>query len=302
MPDPSPTPEPSDRPAVPDAGQASPPVGGASGFGPCYRHPDRESGVRCSRCGRPICPSCMISAPVGFQCPDCVKAAPAVRTLRSLHRDPYATWALLAVNVALFLPSLSGGASLLSRRGNPLADDFALFGPDVAAGEWWQLVSSGFLHYGLMHLAFNMFALYLLGTMLESSLGWARFFGIYVAGLLAGSFGALLLSFDARTAGASGAVYGLMGAAFLLQRRSGVDPMQSGIGGLLLVNLLFTFTIPGISIGGHVGGLAGGALAGLAVAALDDARKPRWLGVVACAAIVAVAVAASLVVAEGRAA
>ena len=299
----TPTPEGPERPTEPagaGAGASPVPAPGEVGFGACYRPPDRDSGVRCSRCARPICPSCMISAPVGFQCPECVKGAPAVRTLRSLQRDPYATWVLMAVNIALFLPSLGGGAGLLS-RGNPLADDFALYGPDVAAGEWWQLITSGFLHYGVMHLAFNMLALYLLGAMIESSLGPARFLGIYFSGLLAGSLGALLLSFDARTAGASGAVYGLMGAAFVLQRRRGVDPMQSGIGGLLVVNLLFTFAIPGISIGGHLGGLVGGGLAGMLVAVIEDARKPAWLGVLATAAVVAAAVVGALAVADGRA-
>jgi membrane associated rhomboid family serine protease len=281
----SPTPDP-DRP---EARPEHP------GFGVCYRHPDRESGGRCARCSRPICPSCMITASVGFQCPECVKGAPQVRTLRSLHRDPHVTWALLAVNVAVYLPSLGGG-QMLSRRGNPLAVDYALFGPAVAAGEWWRLVTSGFLHYGLVHIGFNMLILYMLGQMLEPALGRVRFAGIYLAALLAGSAGALLLSHGALTAGASGAVYGLMGAALMGQRRRGIDVMQSGLGGLLVINLLFTFAIPGISIGGHLGGLVGGAAAGGAVFALED--RPWWLGALACAAVAAVALAAGLVIAE----
>ena len=264
----------------------------------CYRHPGRESGVRCRRCEQPICGDCMISAPVGFQCPECVKQAPAVRTMQSLAVKPVVTLALIAVNVAVFLPSLAGGANLTS-GGNPLAAEFALRGPQVAAGEWWRLVTSGFLHYGLVHLGFNMVILYQLGTMLEPALGRVRFAALYTTALLAGSFGALLLQPDALTAGASGAVYGLMGAAVLGMRRRGVNPMQSGLGGLLLINLLLTFAIPNISIGGHLGGLAGGAAAGAVLFATEGRDPRRWaLGLAGCAAIGATAVAGALATAS----
>lgn len=239
-------------------------AGGAVGFGPCYRHGDRDSGVRCARCERPICPECMITAPVGFQCPACVKGDHTrVLTMRDLHaqRRPLVSLVLIAVNVAAFLPSLVAPTAL-GRGGNPLAADFALYGPAVANGEWWRLITSGFLHFGFMHLGFNLFALWLLGSALEPVLGRVRFTVVYFVGLLAGSAGALVLSYDALTAGASGAVFGLMGAVFVLQRRIGVDPWKSGIGGLLVINLLFTFLAPGISVGGHLGGLVGGAAAG----------------------------------------
>ncbi|HEV2811138.1 MAG TPA: rhomboid family intramembrane serine protease [Acidimicrobiales bacterium] len=262
----------------------------------CYRHPGRESGVRCRRCERPICPDCMISAPVGFQCPSCVKHGPDVRSLKTLVTRPVVTLALIAVNVALFVPTLGGG---LGGGSQGLTEALALNGPDVAAGEWWRLITSGFLHYGLIHVGFNMVILYQLGTMLEPALGRVRFAVLYAAALLGGAFGALLLDPNAFTAGASGAVYGLMGAAFFGMRRRGVDPMQSGLGGLLLINLLLTFLIPGISIGGHLGGLAAGAAAGGMLFATEgrDAGR-RALGTAATVAVAAAATIASLVTAS----
>lgn len=258
----------------------------------CYRHPGRESGVRCRRCERPICPDCMITAPVGFQCPECVRQAPPVRSLRSLASRPVVTYALIAASVAAFVPSLGPGAG---PGGNPLAVDFALYGPAVAAGEWWRLITSGFLHYGMIHLAFNMIILVQLGAMLEPALGRLRFGVLYATALLGGSFGALLLQPGARTAGASGAVFGLMGAALVGMRRRGVDPMQSGIGGLLAINLVLTFLIPGISIGGHLGGLAGGAAAGALLFATDDRDRGRRSAGVAGCVVLAVAAAAGSV-------
>ena len=255
----------------------------------CYRHPDRESGVRCRRCERPICPECMITAPVGFQCPECVKGAPKVRTLRSLRRDPHVTMTLVAVNVLVAV--LAIGSTDLTR-------EFALFGPAVAAGEWWRLVTGGFLHAGLLHLGFNMLVLYQLGSLLEPQLGRVRFSVLYLAALLGGSFGALLLAPDVRTVGASGAVYGLMGATVAIMRRRGVDVMQSGLGGLLLVNLLLTFVIPGISIGGHVGGLVAGGIAGALLEATDVADPGRRAaGVLGCVALAALAAVGALAVA-----
>ena len=244
----------------------------------CYKHPDREAGVKCRRCERAICPDCMISAPVGFQCRECVKGAPAVRTMRSLRPDPYVTMALIAVNAVLFL-------------GQVRASDIALFGPAVAAGEWYRIITSGFLHYDLLHVGFNMFLLWWLGNMLEPSLGRVRYLVLYFGALLAGSLGVLLLSPNDVTGGASGAVFGLMAAAFLSQRRRGIDPMQTGIGGLILINLLLSFR-PGISIGGHLGGLVGGALLMTILDATDGTREQRWLGAgAAIAASVAIGAA-----------
>ena len=236
----------------------------------------------------------MITAPVGFQCPSCVKAGPSVQTLRTAVAKPVVTLALIAISVALFVSTLAGG-TLLGGGGDETIERLAVNGPAVAAGEWWRLITSGFLHFGLIHIGFNMLILYQLGTMLEPALGRVRFFLLYAAALLGGSFGALLLSPDALTAGASGAVFGLMGAAFLGMRWRGVDPMQSGIGGLLVMNLLLTFVIPGISVGGHLGGLLAGAAAGAALFATEGPEpRQRGLGSAAAAAVCAVAVAGSL--------
>jgi membrane associated rhomboid family serine protease len=252
----------------------------------CYRHPDREGGVRCQRCGRAICPDCMVQAPVGFQCPSCVRGGPpGPRPLRTLRREPYVTWALIAASVAVFLPSLAGGAAVAGRGDIDVARELALNAPAVASGEWWRLFSSGFVHYGLLHIGFNMFVLFQLGSLLEPALGRLRFAALYATALLGGSCGALLLDPNALTAGASGAVFGLMGAAVLGLWRRGIDPFKTGIGGLLAINLLLTFVIPGISVGGHLGGLAAGAAAGGALFAAERTPGERVLGTAAVVAL-----------------
>ncbi len=252
----------------------------------CYRHPSRETAVSCSNCGRPICTECMTSTPVGMRCPECSKDRTKVHTVRSMNTVvTTVTVALIAINAVLFLGSgqfgigSSGGSQLFARLG--------LFGPAIdPGGEYWRLVTSGFLHAGLLHVAFNMYLLYVLGQMLEGPLGSKRFAGLYFASLLAGSFGALLLEPLQTTVGASGAVFGLMGAAVFQMRARGIDPFASGIVPLIVLNLAFSF-IPGlnISIGGHVGGLVGGALCALALIAIDKRRLPYWAGYVALAAI-----------------
>jgi len=234
----------------------------------------------------------MRQASVGFHCPDCAGVAPSrVVTGRDLRRidTPIVTNALIALNLAAFLFQLVSGADF---AGGGLSDadlDFALLGsgitPDavligVSEGEYWRIFTGAFLHGGVIHLAMNMYFLYILGPQLERALGHLEYFGIYMVSLVAGSFGALLLSPFDLTVGASGAIYGLLGAAVVLQRRRGIDPWSSGIGGLVLINLLLTFAIPGISIGGHVGGLIGGALAGFVVLESIDKRQPAlaWVG------------------------
>jgi membrane associated rhomboid family serine protease len=175
--------------------------------------------------------------------------------------------------------------------------DGGLLGREVAGGEWWRIVTSGFLHAGLMHLLFNMLALYNLGRILEPTIGRVRFAVLYATSLLAGSFGVLILSPDALTVGASGAVFGLMGALVAAQRATGVDPWSSGVGGLIGINLLITFTIPGISIGGHVGGLVGGLVAGwVLVDAGPQAFRQRWAPTALVAVLGAAAFAGGIAV------
>lgn len=232
----------------------------------CYRHPDRETGVSCSDCGRGICPDCMTFGPVGIRCPEhSGRPQGAAKVIQGVQRRTTATagWVakgLIGINVAVYLLQLAQGAPIEANRGS-IFENGALYGPLVADGEWWRLLSAAFLHYGPLHLAMNMFVLYLFGPTLEGVLGSARFLLLYFAAGLAGSAGALLLSSPtAVTVGASGAIYGLFGAILLLERQ-GTYVFGGSVLPLLVVNLAITFFVPGISIGGHLGGLAGGALA-----------------------------------------
>jgi len=233
----------------------------------CYRHPDRRAGVICQRCDRPICPDCMSQASVGFHCPECTKSS-GQKVIRGtqLRVRPLVTQVLIALNVAVFVAGMGQGL----RTPQSVIVDGGLIGlgrlgtgqlVGVGAGEWWRMVTSGFLHANLIHIGFNMLVLYQLGQVLEPVLGRLRFGVVYGVAMLTGSFGVLLLSPDSLTVGASGAVYGLMGAAVAVFRSRGINPFDTGLGGTILLNLAFTFAIPGISIGGHIGGLIGGFLA-----------------------------------------
>ena len=265
-------------------------VGGA--VETCYRHPNRETGVRCSSCERPICPDCMTSTPVGMRCPECARQSTKVRTMRSLTSDPTLTYVLIAINVLVGIASLYGGN--IGTEGGTLVDSWELSRHQLADGDFWRLLTSGFVHRGLPHLALNMLALYILGTMLEPAIGRWRFALIYFVSLLCGSLGVLLLSGD-ESAGASGAVFGLMGAAAVVARSRGLSLMESGLGLWLGLNLVITFAIPNISIGGHLGGLVGGTLVALILVELGErGRLPRHVPEALCVAVGVAAVAVSL--------
>lgn len=212
----------------------------------------------------------MTSSPVGMRCPECAGERTRVRSGASIFagsQTAYATYTLIAINVIVFLAELGrgGGAGSFSGGGG-LIHDGGLFGPAIAnQNEYYRIVTSGFLHAGPIHLLFNMFALYVLGTLLEPAVGRARFLGIYFASLLAGSFGALLLTPNEYTVGASGAVFGIFAAAFVIARGRGIQGVAGQIGLILLLNVVFTFSVPGLSIGGHLGGIIGGGLAALLV-------------------------------------
>jgi membrane associated rhomboid family serine protease len=273
----------------------------------CYRHPNRETGVSCSNCGNPICPDCMTATPVGMRCPDCSKQRTPVKTLRNIYADPTATYVLIAINVLMYIGMMASGG-----RGGRVYEDFVLIAVagssdggllGVAQGDYWRLVTAGFLHsVNPIHILLNMYALYWLGTMLEPVLGHVRFVALYLAGLLAGAFGALLLDPQAATVGASGAVFGLMAAVFVFQRARGVDPMRSGVGVVIGFNLVATFLIPGLSIGGHLGGLVGGGIAALAMDRLGAVRRGDLLPVLACVAVGAVSVVGAILVSNAEAA
>jgi len=182
--------------------------------------------------------------------------------MRSLGRSASVTSALITVNVIVWLVGvvLVPGVGVIS--GRPLAGIAGLSARGVAAGDWWRAITAGFLHSGLLHLGFNMVVLYMLGPALEGALGRIRFTVLYFTALIASSLGALLLTPNALTVGASGAIFGLMGAVVVGQRASGIDPRRSGILTWIVINLVFTVVVPGVSIGGHLGGLAGGLIAG----------------------------------------
>ena len=265
----------------------------------CYRHPSRETGVSCSNCGRPICPDCMTTTPVGMRCPECSRQRTPVKTLRTTARQPEVTLALIAINVAVFIAegnlALTGGASnSVFEKGALLG---SLAGQGVAHGQWWRIITGGFLHEGLLHIAFNMYVLYVLGQMLEPALGRLRFAVIYSVSLLAGSLGALIVAPHSLTVGASGAVFGLMGAAAVEMRARQIPVMQSGVGGLIVINLIISFTLPGISWGGHIGGLIGGALAASAIQ-LGNRYHSQLLALSTCLLLGACAFGGSIVAAH----
>ncbi len=272
----------------------------------CYRHPDRETGVSCSNCDRPICPDCMTVTPVGMRCPDCARDRTKTRTAASVGvgEEPVLTYILIGINVAIALGGFLSGASATGggTGGSSLVADGAVSRFHIDQGEYWRLVTSGFLHSGFMHLLFNMFALYVLGGMLEPAIGRLKFGIVYFVSMLAGSFGALLLSPDALTVGASGAIFGLMGAAVIVMRDRGINPMESGIGLWIGLNLLITFTIPGISIGGHIGGLVGGLIVALLFTEVASRLRPSdSLLTLLAAAIGVIAIAGAILISDGAA-
>jgi membrane associated rhomboid family serine protease len=270
----------------------------------CYRHPNRETGVSCSNCARPICPDCMTTTPVGMRCPECARQRTKVKTIRSGADEPTLTYVLIAINVIVGLGSILGGASA-TRGGiaaSTLLDQGSVSRATIADGEYWRLLTAGFLHAGFFHLLFNMMALWVLGGMLEPAIGRLRFALIYVVSLLAGSFGALLLEPDARTVGASGAIFGLMAATAVLMRSRGIPLMESGLGLWIGLNLLITFAVPGISIGGHIGGLVGGGLAALLLFELNDrVRVGQRVMTAVCVAIAVASVAGAIAVSSSAA-
>ena len=264
----------------------------------CYRHPSRETGVSCSNCDRPICTDCMTSTSVGMRCPECARQRTKVKSMATVE-VPVLTYILIGINVAVALGAVMSGSSVGGGGGlgSSLLSDGAVSRPTVEDGEWYRILTAGFLHAGLAHLAFNMFGLWVLGTLLEPAIGRVRFAVIYFVSLLAGSFGALLLEPTVPTVGASGAIFGLMGAAIVVMRHRGIDLMETGLPIWLGLNLIITFAVSNISIGGHIGGLVGGALAGLVMFELPDrVRMPQLGSTLLAAALGAASIVGSIVV------
>jgi membrane associated rhomboid family serine protease len=285
----------------------------------CYRHPDRETGLSCSECGRPICYECMTPAPVGLRCPEhsgkpqgIHKVTAAAGRAASGAGSRYAfvvTMTLIGINVSVYLIELAlGGSSdgtgnTLYEHGVLLANGTyshgqVLSGPvgatappgypliGVAHGEWWRLLTSAFLHAGIIHLGSNMLVLFFAGRILEVVIGRWRYLLLYLACALAGSAGALVASPDVASLGASGAIFGVLGALLVLEQRRLI---QTGgqIVLLIVFNLVITFSISGISIGAHIGGLIAGVLLMLAYL---RARGSMQLNVAAAVGVAVVSV------------
>ncbi|NGO78292.1 rhomboid family intramembrane serine protease [Streptomyces sp. YC504] len=245
---------------------------GASGLPGCYRHPDRETGISCTRCERPICPECMVSASVGFQCPTCVREGsgtghaatanqPRTITGGTVAADQnLVTKILIGINAAVFIAVLAMGDELVDKLdliGRALNQNLEIVG--VAEGQWYRLFTSMFLHQEIWHFGFNMLGLWWLGQPLEAALGRARFIALYLVSGLAGSALTYMVAAPNQPSlGASGAIFGLMGATAVLMRRLRYDMRPVLI--LLAINMLFTFTMNGIAWEAHVGGLVAGAL------------------------------------------
>jgi len=268
----------------------------------CYRHPNRETGVSCSECGRGICPDCMVFAPVGIRCPEHAgKAQGPSRVTQGVRRVSYegqgalVTKILIGINVLVFLINLAQGSSLTQVSGSLFVKG-ALYVPGgLDQGEWYRLITAAFLHASMIHLLFNMLVLWFIGAPVEQAIGRGRFLAIYIVSGLAGSAGAIIFSPNVVTVGASGAIFGILGAALVLEGQKNYVLGGQALG-LIAVNLIFTFAIPNISIGGHIGGLIGGALSMLAFSRLGRTHaiygRPGLLGV---AGVVAVGVASVLV-------
>lgn len=274
----------------------------------CYRHPGNETGIRCTRCERPICPECMVSASVGFQCPECVRGgsgtghAPSASQPRTLAggtitSDPrLITKILLGLNLVAYLVQLTAG--------DRFTDAFAQIGrayvpvlgslEGVAEGQWYRLLTSMFLHGSLMHIIFNMLSLWWIGGPLEAALGRARYITLYLVSGLAGSALTYLLAAPNQLSlGASGAIFGLFGATAVLMRRLNYD-MRPVIA-LLVINLIFTFS-PAFNIAwqAHIGGLVGGVVMGYAMVHAPQKRR-ALVQYGTCAVVLAAVIVLTLV-------
>lgn len=242
----------------------------------CYRHPDRETGLSCSECDRPICADCATFAPVGIRCPDHARGTnrgpriPQPKIARSPNRvlAAHATIALIALNVVVYLITVVQGQGIDSPGGS-LFFRWLLYGPLVAHGGWYRLVTAMFLHAGFLHIALNMLGLWWIGRLVEGYLGPLRFLLLYFVSGLAGSAGALVATPHQPVVGASGAIFGVLGAMMILEWQI-TGRLAGQAMTLIVINLVFNFAYNGtggnISIGGHIGGLIGGVLVTLGYA------------------------------------
>lgn len=240
----------------------------------CVRHPDRTTGLSCARCGRPSCPDCLRQAPVGFHCVDCVAAErqrhPQTVSTAGVPQPtatkvpfagvPIVTYTLIALNVLAYVVTAVQSSSIMdNHRGSALFNSLVLVPGMVADGDFLRLIGSGFLHYGLIHLAVNMYALYIVGVACENALGRLRYAAVYFLALLGGSAAVMFSAVNSQTAGASGAVFGLFGAVLIILLR--LKRNANMIIGVIALNVIISVTVPGISWLGHFGGFVAGTAA-----------------------------------------
>lgn len=241
----------------------------------------------------------MTPTPVGMRCPECSRERTKVRTLRTASLRYSATQVLIALNVAAYIAELATGSTGGGGLSGWVYEHGALFGPLMANGhhEYWRLLTAGFLHASVIHIALNMLSLYFVGRVLEPAIGTRNFVVVYIASLLAGSFGALLFQPDVPTLGASTAIFGIFGALIAVAHARGIGIWQSGLGPILLLNLAFTLTVSNISVGGHLGGLVAGGLCGWLITEVGERRRQGSLALAGCVLIAAVSVLAGIAVA-----
>jgi membrane associated rhomboid family serine protease len=252
----------------------------------------------------------MTPTSVGMRCPECARERTKVKTLRSRPNVPSVTRILIGINVIVFLAETATGAPLGGGGGGTIWNHGALFGPALTSHnpfpfytgthEYWRLLTAGFLHDGVLHILFNMVFLYILGPMLEPAIGRLNFTVVYFVSLLSGSFGALLFQPDAPTIGASAACFGVLGAMIVVAYYRGISIWQSGLGLTLVINIVFSLSIAGISIGGHLGGVVGGAICGWLIVQLGERRRMQSLALAACVLVAVISVAAAIAVAGGH--
>ena len=243
----------------------------------------------------------MTPTPVGMRCPECSRERTKVKTVRSLSSRPTVTEILIGINVIVFLLETATGAPLGGGGGGSIFLKGALAGPFIQQNhEYWRIITSGFLHDGLLHILFNMVFLYFIGRILEPAIGSFNFTVVYFVSLVAGSFGALLFQPDSYTVGASTACFGLLGALMVVAYYRHIPIWQSGLGPTLAINVVFSLSVNGISIGGHLGGFVGGAIAGWLIFELDERRHMHAAALAGCALVAVLSVVGAIAVAGGH--
>jgi membrane associated rhomboid family serine protease len=241
----------------------------------------------------------MTPTPVGMRCPECSRDRTKVKTIRTIQGTPVVTQALIAINCVVFLAELATGVTFGGSDSGWVYEHGALFGPLMSHGhhEYWRIITAGFLHASLIHIALNMLSLYFVGRVLEPAIGHVNFAAVYFTSLLAGSFGALLFEPGAPTLGASTAIFGIFGALIVVANDRGIPIWQSGLGPILAINLLFTLTISNISVGGHLGGLAAGFVTGWLVVQIGERRGQRGIALACCGVVAVISIVGAIAVA-----